>query len=1091
MGWASNAAAKVKAIYNKVDKVVGGYLPGGSTPAQVAASKTTTTSSNAGASMAQATNNPSSVTGSNANLGRSSGGGGSSNVTQYLTPKLDSGGGSSVNQSVLMAEATSNPNQLSLSTQANNQVSKVNQFAMQVGISDALNRNRELLLQQKASETYFGSNNQSTYSDPFKASTLTEKEIEKLEQKRKSQIAPTVEELKQLRGDLGKEGERIVGSINDKTGIFIGNIKERLTTTPKITAETANLALRGIKDQELAKYYAEEQNKEIQRLQTLTQEDYNKRMDSKEVQDYYASLQERANNGEDIKTLEKDWSNYQDKIAKEVNNKATEKYETWFSMFQDTAAKDAEKQAMKELIAFNARYGAPRAKEILKSTTQSAKSGAVTGGVATGIVGGLGLFKATSFLGKTGKFLKNVGSKAFGAAAQGTIATGYTVFNLGKRGMREVELQKQYGFTEAEAYRIAKMESTTGFISAGSQYAGFMGGAVLSSTIVSKGLSSIKQAKVNFKKDEFLKDLANNPKLQDKYFTEANLKKGYFDTTIDGAKVRVNIGNNDLAKISGIREGIVNTREVQGLGRDKQLEIINKANQQGLNVDSGMTVSKIRQDAYSRLTGQKVGKGSNSFLIMDRTGQSATGIIFKQDASGKITNLQVVRQKINIKDGTSIIEIAKVGRTPQIEKVGGLIIEGITVRNPRLFASKTITTSQRASGKLQITESDIYLARLKGSKSGKGIQGESATGLFEGNEPLGEFINKPDIFQINPSKAKITQVGKSTRATISKDIDVNLLEVSAKGKVNKFTEKAFTKTPEPLVKFDNVKPPKAAKQRGPDLGFTFETPGKPKGGGSLFDTSASGKGAANPAQLVQQQTSTFDSAAGLAGADYSPSLKLNFKTSITKAPTVDLGLKSGLVYDKGLVQNNKKDTFFTPFSNQQSSQGLFEDQQGKEKTGFIWETGAVNTKSQQSLSQSSAQKVEPILNPIQTQPLIEPLVNPIQQLAPNFNPPGAGFGFGLGTIQVGGGQRGTATKGGLFGQTKYNPSLGSVLLRQGKVKVSKAQAQRLGKQTFSGLEMRPEIEIVNDAPLVSLPKQTTKKPTKSKSKKNSLFKIEV
>lgn len=63
-----------------------------------------------------------------------------------------------------------------------------------------------------------------------------------------------------------------------------------------------------------------------------------------------------------------------------------------------------------------------------------------------------------------------------------------------------------------------------------------------------------------------------------------------------------------------------------------------------------------------------------------------------------------------------------------------------------------------------------------------------------------------------------------------------------------------------------------------------------------------------------------------------------------------------------------------------------------------------------------------------------------------------------GRIEVGGGGFSTPQRGGIFGRTKYNPSLGSVLLGY-KQKTTSKNIQRLGKQTFTGIGLRPILEL--------------------------------
>lgn len=107
--------------------------------------------------------------------------------------------------------------------------------------------------------------------------------------------------------------------------------------------------------------------------------------------------------------------------------------------------------------------------------------------------------------------------------------------------------------------------------------------------------------------------------------------------------------------------------------------------------------------------------------------------------------------------------------------------------------------------------------------------------------------------------------------------------------------------------------------------------------------------------------------------------------------------------------------------------------------------------------------------PVQRQPPSLGFVLPTRTTQPNINIPTGGFEpmFGLphlGKVEVGGGQRGKKTEASLFGTTKYNPSLGAVITKQKKKKVTAKEAESLSSMKFSGLESRPILEITDSKP---------------------------
>jgi len=214
-----------------------------------------------------------------------------------------------------------------------------------------------------------------------------------------------------------------------------------------------------------------------------------------------------------------------------------------------------------------------------------------------------------------------------------------------------------------------------------------------------------------------------------------------------------------------------------------------------------------------------------------------------------------------------------------------------------------------------------------------------------------------------------------------------------------------------------------------------------------------------PQNLLKEQASSL----------FDAKIKLN---TVTRLP------KSKVQIVKPIERENIKS---------RTSQNLFELESEKEKVktkrlysptntspSIKSSSGLMSSQSQVSILESpQVQKQDLGLMNVQIQPLINPNVNLNQpNIKPNFGSP-----F-MGSLEIGGGQKGKGSKGSILGKSQYNPSLGSVLLKLPKQKVTKKQAKELSKKTYSGLELRRELEIVE-------PKGEglfTKKMKKSKSK---------
>jgi hypothetical protein len=106
---------------------------------------------------------------------------------------------------------------------------------------------------------------------------------------------------------------------------------------------------------------------------------------------------------------------------------------------------------------------------------------------------------------------------------------------------------------------------------------------------------------------------------------------------------------------------------------------------------------------------------------------------------------------------------------------------------------------------------------------------------------------------------------------------------------------------------------------------------------------------------------------------------------------------------------------------------------------------------------------ESLVQPEVVKPLIQPsLFRPFKPLEPTSKIPTPIIPFGfLGTLETGGGQRREERRISIFGKTKYTPSLGSVLAKEKKEKITQKEYEKRSKKKYTGLERRPLFEIVD------------------------------
>jgi hypothetical protein len=297
---------------------------------------------------------------------------------------------------------------------------------------------------------------------------------------------------------------------------------------------------------------------------------------------------------------------------------------------------------------------------------------------------------------------------------------------------------------------------------------------------------------------------------------------------------------------------------------------------------------------------------------------------------------------------------------------------------------------------------------------------------------------------INPKKAKIIQTGEANRVSLFRDVN----SPNVKGRSELFLESIKTKTPKRLIDIIPQKPTKPAPRKPVDESpsILFDKPLK------LDTPKETPKESGNLILLEKEiQIETLRKSAGLVFAE-PKSLSLNLKSQPLQLQTESRQI--GMMVMKPQLETGlmRKDMLFAEPDINKDYMKKSMDLGLLTKTGSSLKLGQI---------QQQAQIQTPKQEPIFFNPTITKLTTPTR---PKIEIPLRPIDFGLfgGKVnpEVGGGQRGKAPSGSLFGTTKYNPSLGSILLRQKPIKVTKEQAERMRTKTYSGLELRPQIQIV-------------------------------
>jgi hypothetical protein len=375
-------------------------------------------------------------------------------------------------------------------------------------------------------------------------------------------------------------------------------------------------------------------------------------------------------------------------------------------------------------------------------------------------------------------------------------------------------------------------------------------------------------------------------------------------------------------------------------------------------------------------------------------------------------------------NGKLLAVTTKFGTKTTTERFGIFNIRKVSpTAKQSFFESRVKVTSQKQIGKVKIEKGLFDILQLRARRVGS-------------------------ILETIPSKTKLVKSGKINKVSIGEE------RLFDGGKVSKefglFESIGKSPRRELLVNIN----PTAKAPRVSLLRDMISSPTKKVTITSLFE----GKG------LIQQQKVDTK----IIGSLLSTNTRVGLK--VVKVPKISLKTpKPQLLVFGNMLEGNeeykKMGSILGGLDNKRFSGLTGKPQKIKKDEGiFIPLVPRERTKSSSIFGVIQQQEQDVIIQPIVTPSVIPALTIPTGTVRrPLFDttsilPP---FGWGLGGIETGGGQKGIKKKKKPTGRVAYNPSLGSILLKQKKLKVTKRQAIALGRETFSGFEMRPEIEISN------------------------------
>lgn len=684
------------------------------------------------------------------------------------------------------------------------------------------------------------------------------------------------------------------------------------------------------------------------------------------------------------------------------------------SKWNESRGKYLEKKYLKNISNVASFQGLKSAVSIPKLAVTSAV-GFATAGVTAGAIGA-GLLSGTAVR------TAGLGLFAGGVALEGGM--------VGK-GLYD-QYQSQGFLTRVNVQSAVIPPVTHLVVGIGSAYAG---SKIAGEVLVSRATPKIR---------EFKTDLATNKATQRQYLTPENIKKGYFIKEINGVKIRIEITPKLLNEIE-----VYNKIKTQGTDIKTSYESVGTSTKRDLAQQlqdyietdkikiSEKSVGKLRTEEVTKLTGDVVNT-KDWYILRSSDNNRITEFLVRYTKTGGIKEVKVISGNINPETNTGLFEVGRVTRNPIRAKIpvqdnNPLELFSAGVKSERIIQVKGQTTKvvDILEGKGTLFEGQTATAQIKGNVNK--IKG------FDSGEPLFDFINKNRIIAIKD--ARIINTGRFRR-----------LEVPTNEGNKLFLESGTSKSYQPPVLFDKIKPIKPSKPfPESSLKNTILDKSSPS---VLIDNKA-----VSSNSLLESQKQNILS--GITGSA--------IKLSNVRTPKINVKTSTPQIFSSVQMrnfENNKMEVVQLPERITQTitMHSLIPTQRQEPalipttKTGSGSGLGFTNIQiPKPDIKQIPQQRFEPVLIPRFDTPFKRPNI-PIQPRVPE-----PFFGLpSLGSPKTGGGEKGRPQSTGLFGQTRYNPSLGSVLLRTQKKKVSKEEYETLSKGKYSGLGLRPQLEIINE-----------------------------
>ena len=846
-----------------------------------------------------------------------------------------------------------------------------------------------------------------------------------------------------------KQFEDVFGSQSTPSSVFVKNIQEKTISnlqesqmsvpTPSeqyvarvstsniwnrgaVSPEVGTTAIAGIYQEKIEKKYLDDVAKANQNINREVQEDYNKDI---------AELQRRINEGEDYNKVKAE----ADALEKKWNDYANTKFKEFNKNWESTTGANLSDQAQKQITRYSKLFQISSGANI-KNLAKDASSQLVSGGV---FGAGMGLFSETRPVQALSKF---------GGAKAGLLGIGISAGTGLFQGVKDYAQLRKEGFSKEEARLLASGTGLTTFVRGQAGLAGFTAGAYAGGMTVNfaKGALTTKQ-----------QNLVNNI-VKDNSRTYFEPKKG---TVTESTLKTVEVANpSDKTAVDKLvnyaKEGRIVRQadlkiDTQGLSASERLalKIANiKAKVYTITDIKGNVIDQI---AIGNVKTGRIGLGQSQSILSETQATAKGGEVRGVSRTGRFDTTKTIGERFTVAGQYKEPRLFEV----DVSKVGSKGKVQYGTKDGKKYRLETSESKAISKARAQINEEGLWtrtdikpiITRTKSAylseRTGVTVEATARKGapkLEVEQTPTGMKVTGKE--GANLIDIKTSEIYKDIKGSIKNIESPNLVDF----KVTRTPTKTMRKIEEPSLDIlPSIKPSTPKPTPTPsDSSGSLLTMTAPK-----VESAYKGTGMYE----LTEQNLMF------------PSFTSGVQRGVSELIGSQVAVKPVTV---PLFSNLINVREATPKQELKQVQALRELRMLELPKQDLRQAQGLRTLQTQPQAQRQMQLQS--LRTLQTQPQAQrqqvtqslfQQVRPVQARPLPFPPIGVPPLPFLGSIETGNAGQRQAQQSRTAGVSRYNPSLGAVLLRAPKKKVTQAEYERLSSTKATGLGLRQEIEIVS------------------------------